>query len=178
VAALITADEILACSPCRAWPAERVRALVGDGITPEALARRADVSLADRRWALTQVLARRDRHALVRWACDCAVSVRHLLAGDALDAADLAVQTALAWCEGDAPEEDCRAAYAAANADYAAAWAAYAATYAAAYAAWAAYAAAYAAAADTAAYAADTAAYAAKQDMLDALAAYYTKGAP
>jgi hypothetical protein len=31
----ITADEILACNPCSAWPPARIRALVGDGIAPD-----------------------------------------------------------------------------------------------------------------------------------------------
>jgi hypothetical protein len=179
----ITADEILACDPCSDWPPARIRALVGDGIAPAVLARHPDVPRVDRRWVLTQVLARRDRRALVHWACDCCdcvAGVRRLLPGGT--AADLAVKTARAWCEGAATAEDCRAAWATTRA------VAYATAPRAAYAIWAAADVADAASADDDAWAARAAARAAAaaawaaaraeatQAQLDALAAYYTKG--
>ncbi len=87
------------------------------------------VSVADRRWALTQVAASLPggRQVLVLWAAGCAQDVRYRAYDeDRLDALDVAIQTATAWAEGCATEADCRDA-----APYAsAAYAAYAASYA------------------------------------------------
>ena len=130
---MITADDIMILHPCPDWPRERVATIVGAGITPTEIARRPDIPIADRRWVLSQLLAVRDRRALVRWACECAQDVRGTLDEDARDAADCAIQTAVAWTEGAVTAEDCRmaAADAAAYAAYAAARAAARAAYAA-----------------------------------------------
>jgi len=114
-----------------------------------------------------------DKKKIVLAACGCARLVLHLVAEDE-PRPRLAIETAEAWCRGEATIHDVKAAYAAAYA--ASAYAAYAdAAYAAAYAAYAAYAgadaaAAYAAFAD-AAYA--DAAYAAYADAAFADAATY-----
>jgi hypothetical protein len=117
-----------------------------------------------------------DRRQLVLAACACAeTALMHVKPGE--DRPRKAIETARAWCRGEATIEGVRAA-----ADAAAAYAAYAAYADAAYAAYAAYAdaadaayAAYAAYAAAAAYAADDAAYAdaayAKKKALRSMAA-------
>ena len=98
-----------------------------------------------------------DRKALVLAACACAEpALKHVRAGD--DRPRLAIETARAWCRGEATIKEVRKAVLAADA--AADAAAYAAYAVAAYAADA-YAADAYAAADAAAYAAYAAAYAA-----------------
>ena len=104
-----------------------------------------------------------DRKRLVMAACACArLALVHVRIGE--ERPRIAIETAEAWCRGEATIEQVREARKAADAADAAAYAAYAAAYAAdAYAAAAAYAAAYAADADAyaaAAYAADAYAYA------------------
>jgi hypothetical protein len=123
-----------ACSEARLWLGRRRSA-------PKAWkeCRRGD-------WMLW-LLARRgaDRKQLVMAACECArLSLHHVPAGE--DRPRKAIETAEAWCRGEASLEEVRAA---ADAAYAAAAAAYAAAAAAA---------ADAAAADAAADAADAAA--------------------
>lgn len=163
----ITTDDIMALRPCLNWPAGRVRAAVGAGVTYRQIAEADHVGIADRRWLLTRLAARtaEGRRALVLWAAGCAQDVRHLIADeDARDAADYAIQNAVAWTEGAADEDDCRAAaataayaaaaYYAAAADRAAARAVYVAAFGVTYAARAHVKAAVAAAKDAAAAAA------------------------
>lgn len=179
---LITAEEIIACCPCDEWPHESIRSLAGTGVTSMEIATHPAVSLAHRRWALTQLLARRNPRALVRWAVDVSQDVRHLLAGNLLEARDACARTTLAWCEGgDARDvRDARAALrdalrdaqAYAAAAYATDYAARADAYAASHAADAAAAAATTADAAAAADAADYAAYAADYAARAAHAAY------
>lgn len=137
---MITYDQIAALNPCwlREGRAEELRRRVGDGVTAMQIATAADVSINDRRWLLTNLLARGPRpdlRALVRWACSCAL--------DAVDAVDTIrdwhiegatrslIETTLRWCDGDATIEEvwryrdaADAAAAADAADAADAWAA------------------------------------------------------
>ena len=148
--AIITADEIRACNPCGAYPKNQIRKLLGDGLTPAAVAALA-IPYDDRMWALTNVLARRDRVALVRWAVDCAESVVHLVPGQRWAAVAECLRVTRAWCAGTATVADVSAARSAVYAAYA-----YAAAAAAANAAYAAANAADAAAAYASASAYDT----------------------
>ena len=130
----ITADEIIALGPCSNWPHKLIRARIGRGKTPTEIATASDVSIGDRLWVLTGYAAHVDRKLLVLWAAGCAQDARDTIADeDARDAADVAIQTTVAWAEGCASEQDCREAsngayaYSAAGAAYAANYAAYAA---------------------------------------------------
>lgn len=162
---MITYDQIAALNPCwlREGRAEELRRRVGDGVTAMQIAAAADVSINDRRWLLTNLLARGPRpdlRALVRWACACALdavdTIRDWHAEGVMRAC---IETTLRWCDGDATIEEVRR-----DCADAAAAAAYAAAAAAAYAAYA------AAAADAAADAADAAdaAYAAARTSVEA----------
>jgi hypothetical protein len=175
---VITVDDILALRPCGLWPLERIRAAVGAGKTPTQIARSGE-SISDRRWVLTQLCARtrEGRNTLVLWAAGCAQDVRHLITNEETrDAADCAIQTAVAWAHGGATAEDCQEARRqiwdtpAAAADAAAAYAYAAAAAAADYAAYAAADAAadyaYAAAAYAYAYAAPAADAAAEREKV------------
>ncbi len=142
----ITADEIIAMNPCASWPHDVIRKRIGKGKTPTQIAKSEDVPIADRHWLLTNYAARNNRIHLVLWAAGCAQDVRDRIHGeDSRDDADCAIQTAVAWAEGCATEQDCRDAYvasvsvsvsvsaaAAASAAYAAAYADYASSAAAA----------------------------------------------
>jgi hypothetical protein len=165
VAVLVTAAEIIALQPCAAWTEERIRRVVGRGKTPTQIAKLADASIGDRRWALTGLAARTDagRRALVSWAAGCAQDVANLATDE--DAARCAISMAVAWAEGCATTDEVRDAACAAYASYA-----YARYFA--YAGAAAYAAAYAAA-DAAADAAAAVAYAAAATAAAAAAAGY-----
>ena len=145
----------LACDDGRKW------ALSTGAKTMEELWKRDDIRPDWRIWVATRsgVL---DHIMLVRFACFCARQHWNQLA----ELSAKAIETAEAFCRGEATQEECKsaayadhaAAYAAAYADHAAAYAAHAAAYAAhaaAYAADAAHAAAYAADAAADAYAAD-----------------------
>ena len=187
--ALITYDQIAALQPCwiRDGRAHLLREYVGSGVTARQISDDERVSVADRRWLLTNLLSRgprADRMALVRWAAQCAASSLHLIGNDRTrGAATNCVEVVLLWTVGDATIEEVRAARSAATAAYAAdsdataraaraadataraadadSADAYAAAYAADAAADAADATARAADAYAAAYAADAAAYAA-----------------
>jgi hypothetical protein len=173
----VTAEAVLALRPC--WTEGRVREAIGTGKTPTEIAAATPVLIQDRRWVLTRLAAqtREGRKLLVLWAAGCAQDVLHSITDeDTRDAAGTAIQTATAWAEGCATEQDCRdaadaadacaaaAAYYAANASTAAAYASTAAAYYAAY---------YAADASTAAAYASTAAEgaAAERQLLDLAAA-------
>ena len=172
----ITADEIIAMNPCASWPHDVIRKRIGKGKTPTQIAKSEDVPITDRHWLLTNYAARNNRIHLVLWAAGCAQDVRDRIHGeDSRDDADCAIQTAVAWAEGCATEQDCRDAYVAAAS--ASVSVSVSVSAAAAAAASAAYAAAYAvsvsaAAAAAAAYAADYADYAsallALAEMLEA----------
>lgn len=173
---LLTTDTIMALCPCAAWPRERVAAVVGDGLTPAQLAAHKDVHSADRRWALTRYAATlpEGRRLLVRWAAGCAQDVVHLITDeDAHDAALTAICTAVAWTEGHATQEDCRAAGCAAS-DAAYAASADADTSASAYAASASVVYVAANAASASAYAADASPSCTEQHLLDLVAALET----
>jgi hypothetical protein len=154
VTRLITADDIIALNPCSAWPADKIRRMVGRGITADRIARDERIPLADRRWVLCHLLARGpqpDRPALVRWSCAIALrAVDHITDEESHAAARECIETAIRWSVGDATADQVWSArslvYDHWPAAYAAAYAADAAAYDAAYAAYAAYAAAYAAA--------------------------------
>jgi hypothetical protein len=155
----ITPEELLSLRPC--WSEARVRERVPPrGLTYHQIATARDVAISARQWVLTRLAARTDtgHRQLVLWAAGLAQAVRgHIPEGEARDAADLAVQTAVAWAEGQVTKDECPAS---------AAYAAYYAANAAAYAAYAAY-----------AYAADAAAYAADAASATADAAGYTADA-
>lgn len=96
----ITAEEIIDLRPC--WRPEDIRVAAGTGVTLYQIATARDVSVSHRRWVLTRLASRTDagRRALVLWAADCAQGVRHLIPrGEARDAADCAIQAAVAWVE-------------------------------------------------------------------------------
>jgi hypothetical protein len=161
-----TYEDVASLNPC--WLRDdreaELRERLRGGKTALQIARASDVSVENRRWVLVRLASRqaRGRQLLVTWAAACAQDVRGRLSGDAQDAADVAIQVAVAWADGVGTEQDGRDATAAA---YAAAYAAYAASAADADAhahADAASAAAYAASAtDAASYAASYAAVAA-----------------
>lgn len=128
---MITYDQIAALNPCwlREGRAEELRRRVGDGVTAMQIATAADVSINDRRWLLTNLLARGPRpdlRALVRWVCACALdAVDTIRDWHAEGVARSCIETALRWCDGDASIEEVRRDRdAAAAADAAAAWAA------------------------------------------------------
>ena len=65
----IIVSAIMAARPCEGYPESRVRALVGDGLTPRQLAA-LDIPAEDRLWALIMcAMDDRQRRLL---ACDCA----------------------------------------------------------------------------------------------------------
>jgi hypothetical protein len=53
---LITPEMVMAAGPCSDWTEERVRAVLGDGMTPREIAELEEVYLADRAWALWSCL--------------------------------------------------------------------------------------------------------------------------
>lgn len=66
----ITTEEVMSCVPCPAYPRSRVEQLCGKGITA-AHVLRLDIPARDKRWVLTNILARRDREALIAWVWRC-----------------------------------------------------------------------------------------------------------
>lgn len=150
--ARFTSADVLALAPCWVtYPAPgrdeaTLRRLVGEGVTARAIAECEQLSLADRRWVLCHLLARGprpDANALVRLACDVALSVVDQITDVTTHAAARqAIETAQRWSVGDATVEEVwrardalRDRAAAAYAASAAAAADYAARAAAAYAA-------------------------------------------
>ena len=127
---MITVDEIMACCPCADYPRERVAELCGSGVTAaQVLA--ADIPNEDKHWLLTNVLARRDRVALIAWVWRCLAAIdRDCPAWRAMIAAPGNADLARAAADAYAYAYASHAAAAAARAAYADD-AAYAASYAA-----------------------------------------------
>ena len=121
---LITVDDIMALRPCERWPRATVERLAGLGVTAHAIATHPAVSIQDKRWVLTNLLARGprpDRKALVRWACMCALDACEYARDEYTEGVSRAcIETTLRWCNGDATIEEVRrdryAAYDAAGA--------------------------------------------------------------
>lgn len=111
---MITANDIISLDPC--WlhaytnGAERIRALVGTGVTALQIARDDRVSLDDRRWVLCHLLARGPRpdlRGLVRWEMHQALKVGHLVTDSRYPGA---TEVVLRWTTGDASDEELGAA--------------------------------------------------------------------
>lgn len=117
---LITADEIIDCGPCSDYPHDLIRSLVGEGKTPQEI---ADSGHRQVFWALTNVLARRDRATLISWLWQCL--------GDPDVLAAVPSYAKPAWDEMVAAPGNAPLAYKAADAAAAYAYASYAAYYAA-----------------------------------------------
>lgn len=100
--AKITAKEILECRPC--WQEDRVRKAVGRGKTPLQIANARGVSVDDRLWVLTRVLARRNPTALIHWAAGC---VQDVVGFSDVDEAMCAVSIAVASRFAAASDSDC-----------------------------------------------------------------------
>ncbi len=156
---MISLDDIWNLKPC--WSIVTLQNRVPPGGTTYAdIASADDVSLADRRWLLTQLAARTKagRSVLVLWAAECANSVFHLVPESCRATAVAAIQAAINWAHNPTGASAAALTAAAAHAAARAARAAYAAD--------AARAAAYAARAADAAYAAADAADAADAQLL------------
>ena len=110
---IVTTDMIMVARPCPGYSCERVRALVGDGLTPRQIAG-LDVPVLDRLWVLSYVVLDDRRRRLL--ACDCAERAlsRERAAGREPDERSwTAVQMARRYARGEATHAELDAAMAA-----------------------------------------------------------------
>lgn len=102
---IITAEQIIGWGPCRRYPPERVKKLVGAGVTPEQVLD-SSIRIQDRHWVLAHLLDWSEQRY-----CAAAAAERVLMTAKSVDiGAWNAVYVARLAADGDATDEMLRQA--------------------------------------------------------------------
>ena len=103
---IFTAQEILDLNPC--WIAngqtDLLRSLAGEGVTAMQIATDERVSIADREWVLTNLMARGPRpdlKRLIAWSCDQSAKSMPNLPADLRAICEGVLDTVRRWIKGE-----------------------------------------------------------------------------